>query len=59
MSTGGKGSKPRPIEIPIDEFDKNWDTIFEKVTNEGSCGNANCRCKTSGTMCPKCSKTNL
>lgn len=59
MSTGGKGSKPRPIEIPREEFEKNWDTIFEKVINEGSCGNTNCKCKTSGTMCPKCSKPNL
>jgi len=54
-----KGSKPRPIEISRDDFEKNWDTIFEKVTNEGSCGNSNCRCKTTGTMCPKCSEPNV
>ena len=25
-----KGSKPRPIEIPMKKFDANWDAIFKK-----------------------------
>lgn len=30
MSTGGKGSKPRPISVPREKFDSNWDAIFKK-----------------------------
>jgi hypothetical protein len=30
MSTGGKGSKPRPISIPRKQFDDNWERIFGK-----------------------------
>jgi hypothetical protein len=26
----GKGSNPRPIEIPREEFRNNWDKIFGK-----------------------------
>jgi hypothetical protein len=26
----GKGSNPRPIEIPKDQFRSNWDQIFGK-----------------------------
>lgn len=26
----GKGSKPRPIQIPLDEFYENFDLIFRK-----------------------------
>lgn len=26
----GKGSKPRPISIPLKQFDDNWDAIFKK-----------------------------
>ena len=28
MSTGGKGSKPRPLSIPRKQFEDNWDRIF-------------------------------
>ena len=28
----GKGSNPRPFEIPRDEFRDNWDKIFGKKT---------------------------
>lgn len=28
MSTGGKGSKPRPLSIPRKQFENNWDRIF-------------------------------
>lgn len=28
MSDGGKGSAPRPMEIPKEEFDNRWETIF-------------------------------
>ena len=30
MSTGGKGSKPRPISVPRKQFDENWERIFGK-----------------------------
>lgn len=29
MSTGGKGSKPRPLSVPQKDFDNNWDAIFK------------------------------
>lgn len=31
MSDGGKGSLTRPLSIPKNQFDKNWDVIFSKV----------------------------
>jgi hypothetical protein len=44
MSDGGKGSKPRPIEIPREKFNDNWDKIFgKKVKNESSGSNSNNR----------------
>jgi hypothetical protein len=44
MSDGGKGSKPRPIEIPREKFNDNWDKIFsKKVKNESSSRNTNNR----------------
>ena len=32
MSTmhGGKGDRPRPIVVPRQQFDSNWDKIFGK-----------------------------
>ena len=30
MSTGGKGSKPRPLSIPRKQFEDNWNRIFGK-----------------------------
>lgn len=26
----GKGSKPRPLSIPVEEFNDRWDNIFKK-----------------------------
>lgn len=26
----GKGSAPRPLSVPTQEFDNNWDRIFKK-----------------------------
>ena len=26
-----KGSKPRPLEIPREKFNSNWDAIFKKA----------------------------
>ena len=35
-----KGSKPRPIEVPMEKFNANWDAIFKKkVKNESSSRN--------------------
>ena len=43
-----KGSKPRPIEIPMEKFNANWDAIFKKkVKNESSGSNSNNRSKNS------------
>lgn len=36
MSTGGKGSKPRPLSVPKKQFDSNWDKIFGKKQLRGS-----------------------
>ena len=30
MSHGGKGDKPRPFNVPKEEFDKSFETIFGK-----------------------------
>ena len=35
MSSGGKGSKPRPISVPRKQFDNNWERIFGKKKKEG------------------------
>lgn len=34
MTTGGKGDKPRPYSVPLDQFDNNWDAIFKKKKQE-------------------------
>jgi hypothetical protein len=26
----GKGSKPRPLSVPKEVYDENWDAIFKK-----------------------------
>lgn len=36
MSTGGKGSKPRPISVPREQFDNNWDAIFKPKKKQPS-----------------------
>jgi len=30
MSSGGKGSKPRPYSVSLDTYSKNFDAIFRK-----------------------------
>jgi hypothetical protein len=30
MSDGGKGDTPRPLSVPMEQFDKNFDAIFKK-----------------------------
>lgn len=30
----GKGSKPRPLSVKKEQFDKNWDKIFNKKTDK-------------------------
>jgi hypothetical protein len=43
-----KGSKPRPLEIPREKFNDNWDAIFKKkVKDESSSRNADNRSKDS------------
>ena len=39
MRDGGKGDKPRPYSIPLEEFDNRWEHIFgkkKKSTNQES-----------------------
>jgi len=36
MSTGGKGSKPRPLSIPRKQFENNWERIFGNKKRESS-----------------------
>ena len=31
MRDGGKGDVRRPLVVPMQEFDNNWDTIFKKA----------------------------
>lgn len=33
MSTGGKGSSPRPYSVDQKTFDTNWDRIFGKKSS--------------------------
>lgn len=30
MSDGGKGDTPRPLSVPKEKFDSNWNAIFKK-----------------------------
>lgn len=30
MRDGGKGDTPRPLGVPLEQFDNNWDAIFNK-----------------------------
>lgn len=32
MRDGGKGDTPRPLSVPKEQFDNNWDAIFNKAT---------------------------
>ena len=32
MRDGGKGDAPRPLGVPMDKFDDNWEAIFGKKT---------------------------
>jgi hypothetical protein len=38
MNTGGKGSKARPLSIPRNQFEDNWDRIFGKKQPKKSTG---------------------
>lgn len=31
MHDGGKGDTPRPLGVPMEQFDAAWDRIFNKV----------------------------
>ena len=30
MRDGGKGDKQRPLGVPVEQFESNWDAIFNK-----------------------------
>lgn len=36
MTSGGKGSRPRPFSVDQKTFDTNWDNIFKKENNTGT-----------------------
>ena len=48
MADGGKGSRPRPLAIPLEEFDNKFDAIFGKKKNKEA-GPA-----VPAGHCPKC-----
>lgn len=31
MRDGGKGDKPKPLSVPMEQFDNAWDRIFSKA----------------------------
>ena len=31
MRDGGKGDKPRPLSVPLEKFDEQWDLIFKNA----------------------------
>jgi len=49
MNEGGKGCKPRPFNIPMNEFDKKFDSVFGKKISKycANCGKLPswCECK--------------
>jgi hypothetical protein len=60
MSDGGKGSKPRPIEVPREKFNENWDNIFgKKVKDESSSDNSNNRSNDTKKVRGKRTKSNI
>jgi hypothetical protein len=34
MRDGGKGDKRRPLSVPKEQFENNWDAIFKKAVEE-------------------------
>ena len=38
MSHGGKGSSPRPIEVPIDQYQSNFERTFGTLVTCPHCG---------------------
>ena len=40
----GKGDKPRPKSVPLEQFDSNWDSIFKKKDKRDA----------DEYMCPNC-----
>ena len=54
-----KGSKPRPLEIPREDFENKWDLIFGKRTkNESSSSNTDNRINDTDTMRGECTESN-
>lgn len=56
MRDGGKGDKPRPLGVPMEVFDANFDAIFKKkpercVNYETTC---NFKCADVGCGSDKC-----
>jgi DNA-binding protein H-NS len=49
----GKGSKPRPLSVPQDKFDSNWDAIFKPKTKaKAKAGRPAKTAKTGGVKKP-------
>lgn len=38
MSDGGKGSSPRPLSVPKQDFSSQWEAIFGKEVRCERCG---------------------
>ena len=59
MRDGGKGDKPRPLGVPMEQFDKNFDAIFGKKKKHecnGLCGEY--ECKEHQDICKRLHKDN-
>jgi hypothetical protein len=54
-----KGSKPRPIEISMKEFDNNWDNIFRKNKDESSRSNSDNRIRDTEPVSEECTEPNI
>mgnify|MGYP003349923036 CR=1 FL=1 len=44
MRDGGKGDTPRPLGVPMDQFDNNWDAIFKKKNETPAVEKPDCYC---------------
>ena len=53
MRDGGKGDAPRPLGVPMEVFDANFDAIFKKKKEQQD---EKCTCKLTGNTvnCNKC-----
>ena len=54
MRDGGKGDTPRPLGVPMEQFDKNFDAIFGKKTKHEKDTDCNGKCDCTDGKCKPC-----